>query len=171
MTDYFPTILGFTLGAEGGLSDDPRDPGGLTNLGLTLPDLTRWMGHTASPDDVRALTPDTAAPIYRSLYWLPVNGPRLPPALALMVFDHGVNRGIRTSGRLLQRVVGAEQDGMIGPQTLTAVTVAVYTGAASVLASLHDVQTADYIALGNPVFERGWLARCDARYQAALGLA
>jgi len=32
---------------------------------------------------------------------------------------------------------------------------------------LHAAQRADYLALGNPEFEAGWLARCDARYGAA----
>ena len=168
VTDYFPGALAFTLSAEGGLSDDPQDPGGLTNLGLTLADLTRWDGHTASPDDVRALTPDTAAPIYRAFYWLPVGGPRLSPGVGLSVFDHGVNRGVRTSARILQRILGVEADGWIGPQTLTALTVAAYSGIQPILEALHEHQGADYIALGNAHFERGWLARCDARYDAAM---
>jgi lysozyme family protein len=169
-TDPFPTILAFTLSQEGGLVDNPDDPGGLTNLGLTLSDMRRWLGHKATGDDVRGLTPDTAAPIYRAFYWAPISGPRLPPALALMVFDSGVNRGIGTSAKMLQRIVGATPDGIIGPLTLTAVTTKVYGGMAAVLSALHDAQTVDYQALNDPEFETGWLNRCAARYAAAVGI-
>jgi len=170
-TDPFPAAFAFTLSAEGGLSNNPADPGGLTNLGLTLADMRRWLGHTATTDDVRALTPETAAPIYRALCWTPVCGQRLPVGVGLSVFDHGVNRGVRTSARILQHVVGAAEDGIIGPLTLAAVTVFAYPDAGVLLAQLYAAQQADYIALANPVFERGWLNRCDARDAAARAAA
>ena len=77
MTDpFFAAAIAFTLGAEGGWFDDPI--AGPTNLGLTLADMRQWLGHTAMVSDVRNLTPATATPIYRALYWLPVAGHELP---------------------------------------------------------------------------------------------
>lgn len=168
MTDPFDAALAFTLSAEGGYVDNPLDSGGPTNLGLTLADLRRWDGHTATVDDVRALTPETAAPIYRAFYWFPVDGARLPPGVGLSVFDHGVNRGVRTSARILQRIVGAEPDGEIGPKTRTAVAA---MDVWAILDALYAAQRTDYLTLADPEFERGWLARCDARDAAARAVA
>ena len=164
-TDPFDAAVAFTFNEEGGLFDDPEV--GITNLGIILADLKRVEGSTATADDVRALTRATATPIYRTLYWVPVNGGRLPLGVGLSVFDHAVNRGIRTSARILQRIVGATPDGWIGPKTLTAITVFCYHGAPAILDLLWAAQTADYKALGNATFERGWLNRCDARLAAA----
>ena len=52
----FDTAVAFTLREEGGFTDDPRDPGGATNLGITLATLTHWRGRPATADDVRQLT-------------------------------------------------------------------------------------------------------------------
>lgn len=165
--DPFDAAVAFTLDAEGGLVDNPLDPGGLTNLGLTLADLRQAEGPRANDDDVRALTPDVARGLYRVLYWVPVNGVRLPPGVGLSVFDHAVDCGIRTSARILQRIVSVTADGWIGPQTLTATTVFCYHGGGALLDLLHTRQREDYLAIGDATFEKGWLNRCDARLAAA----
>ena len=74
---------------EGGLCDDPEDPGGLTNCGYSLrahPEMT--------PAEIRALTPTTVAPLYQLDYWVPIHGDELPDALAFAVFDFAVNSGV-----------------------------------------------------------------------------
>ena len=167
MTDPFLAAIAFTLQAEGGLVDDPRDAGGITNMGLTIADLTLWERHRGTADDVRDLTREEAVAIYRATYWQIVRGAALPAGIGLSVFDHGVNRGTGASAKILQRLVGTAVDGVIGPHTLTATTVAAYGDTAGLLAKLHDAQRDDYLALANPAFEKGWLARCDARYAAA----
>ena len=163
--DPFDAAVAFIFQQEGGLFDDPKV--GITNLGLTLDDLRRVEGAGVTADDVRALTPDTAAPIVRLLYWTPLNGSRLLPGVGLSVVDHGYNRGIRTSARILQRIVGVPADGWIGPQTLTAITVFCFHADVAILDLLHAKQREDYLGLANPTFERGWLNRCDARLAAA----
>lgn len=85
----FDQALAFVLEREGGLIDDPADPGGLTNLGISqraYPNL--------SPSDIRNLTPSTVGPIYKGDYWLKAGCDSLPPGMALIVFDSAVNCGV-----------------------------------------------------------------------------
>jgi lysozyme family protein len=49
-----------------------------------------------------------------------VKGDQLPPGVDYAVFDYGVNSGVVRAARVLQRIVGVEQDGKIGPITLAA---------------------------------------------------
>lgn len=172
MADAFLVCVGFTLrqDIEGGLVDDPRDHGGITNMGLTISDLSVWERHRATADDVRDLAREEAVAIYRALYWQPIRGDDLFPAVAMMVFDHGVNRGIGRSAKILQAMLGVDVDGVIGPQTLSAMVLQAYGGQAALVGALHDAQRGDYLALQNPVFETGWLARADKRYLAAMQL-
>src|SRR5260370_12356466 len=124
MADMFDACLAFTLRAEGGYVDDPADPGGATNMGITLATYREWSGDPAfGPTQVEDMTERTARAIYRSLYWNPLRADALAIGLDLSVFDIGVNAGIWRSPRLLQRALGftgEEVDGCIGPETLGA---------------------------------------------------
>ena len=155
------TCIAFTLAAEGGLVDDPRDPGGLTNFGIS---------QAAYPGvDIRALTPDKASAIYAHDYWTPVQGDALPAGVDLMVFDMGVNAGVATSAQILQRCVGVEADGAIGPMTLLAVKGA---HTASLVTSLSAAQLAYYQGLsGWTTFGQGWARRVSERTAHANALA
>jgi len=109
---------------EGGFVNHPRDPGGATNMGITLRTLRAWRDEDVTEDDVRNLSRDEAKDIYRSQYWNVMKCDDLPQGVDLMVFDFGVNAGPRASIRILQRAAGAEADGSIGPLTLRAVRTA-----------------------------------------------
>ena len=124
MADLFDTCLAFTLREEGGYVDDPADPGGATNMGITLATYREWSDDPAfGPIRVEDMTERTARAIYRSLYWNPLRADALPIGVDLSVFDMGVNAGIWRSAHLLQRALGftgEEVDGSIGPETLDA---------------------------------------------------
>src|ERR1700710_1325588 len=89
--DRFGTCLEIVLRFEGGFSDNPRDPGGATNLGITRETLARWRKIVPWQDltvaAVKALARPEAAEIYRALYWAPCAGDELPPGLDLALFD------------------------------------------------------------------------------------
>src|SRR5215813_4897295 len=124
MEDRFGICLAFTLREEGGYVDDPADPGGATNMGITLATYREWSNDAAlGPTQVQNMTRRTASAIYRSLYWNPLRADALPIGVDLSVFDMGVNAGIWSSARVLQRALGfagEEVDGCIGPETLEA---------------------------------------------------
>jgi lysozyme family protein len=104
------------LAEEGGLSDHPADPGGLTNYGIsqrTYPQL-----------DIAGLTLDDAKAIYRRDYWQPLHGGQLPSGLDVLVLDCAINQGPVTAIKLLQRALRIRDDGIIGPETLSAAEAA-----------------------------------------------
>ena len=170
MTDAFDTALPVILQEEGGYVNDPQDPGGITNLGVTKAVWDHWCGHTTTDADMRALTPAKVAPLYHAQYWNALQCDALPGALALCVFDFGVNAGIARGARYLQQLVGAVADGHIGPATLQAVQK--YVAAHSVADAVHSYQNerrAYYRSLpGFPHDGRGWLNRCDTIEAAAM---
>ncbi len=160
--------LAHVLKMEGGYSNDPYDPGGPTNLGITLGDLARFRGVPANEEliaAIKALTPSDVAPLYRAFYWDASRAPQLPPALALFHFDTAVNHGLGAAARMLQQALAVDVDGEIGPLTLAA---AAGCDADATLTAYADLRRARYRAL--PTFwrfGRGWLARVDATYAAA----
>src|SRR5437868_13590654 len=77
MADTFDTCLAFTLREEGGYVDDPADPGGATNMGITLATYQEWSDPNLAEIQVNDLTLRTARAIYRSLYWSPLRADAL----------------------------------------------------------------------------------------------
>ena len=103
---------------EGNFSNHPKDPGGMTNLGVTQRVWEEWVGHPVSEKEMRALTPAIVAPMYKKKYWDKVHGDDLPSGVDLAVFDFAVNSGPGRAAKMLQKVLGVTEDGAIGPQTL-----------------------------------------------------
>lgn len=114
---------------EGGYVDDPDDPGGATNHGVTIHTM-RELGLDLTGDggvdtrDLRALTPDQAAGIFIRHYYAEPRINLLPEPLQASVFDMQVNAGanaVRLLQRLLRRFgITIEDDGIIGPLTAKA---------------------------------------------------
>lgn len=159
----FERALPVILRHEGGFVNHPRDPGGMTNLGVTKATWEGWTGKPATEADMRALTVDAVAPLYRKNYWDKLRGDELPPALALCVFDFGVNAGPSRAARYLQRLVGAAEDGEIGGATLAAVRAWVArVGEAEAVRAYQEARRGYYRQLSTfATFGRGWLRRVD----------
>lgn len=117
----FEDAVQLILKHEGGYVNHPKDPGGMTNLGVTKRVYEGWVGHTVDEAVMRGLEPVDVAPIYKKNYWDKAKCPSLPSGLDLCVFDSAVNSGPRRAAKWLQRVAGATEDGIIGPKTLAAV--------------------------------------------------
>lgn len=118
----YPQSYDFTLGFEGGYVNDPDDPGGCTNKGITIGTLRAWRNDPdVTCDDVAALTDLEAGLIYAQNYWSPVWGNKLPIGLNTQVWDWGVNSGPTRSVKYLQLMIDSPQDGLMGPNTLSAV--------------------------------------------------
>lgn len=113
------------IGHEGGLSKDPTDPGNWTGgregLGQLLG--TKYGVSAASYPklDIPNLTLDQAKAIYLRDFWALTGCAAVPDALKYDLFDFAVNSGPGMAVRRLQRVVGAVEDGAIGPKTLLAI--------------------------------------------------
>jgi len=121
MKSNFAEALQTVLREEGGFSDHPLDPGGMTNLGVTRRVWEEWTGHPVTVRQMTELTPVKVAPMYRRKYWDKVRGDELPAGIDLVVFDAAVNSGPGRAAKWLQACVGVDVDGDIGPKTLAAV--------------------------------------------------
>ena len=174
--DLFEAALAHVLEMEGGWTNDPYDPGGPTNLGITLSVFAAWKGLTLTDANRQALMEelkrlDAAAvrPIYRERYWNPSRAGDLPAALAVMHFDAAVNHGVSGAARMLQQALGVSVDGKIGPQTLAA---AHGQPVAEVIDRYADIRRARYRSLSHFWrFGRGWLRRVDRTVLAARQIA
>ncbi len=123
-TDKFLTVIDAVLENEGGYSDNPRDPGGVTNWGITQRTWeelkSRGIVVPAAPVLVRNITKDDAIYVYNKAYWLEAFE-SLPTAVAYQVCDMGVNGGVVNGVQCLQRAIGGiKVDGVLGPKTLAA---------------------------------------------------
>lgn len=170
--DVFAVCLAEVLHHEGGFVDHPRDPGGMTNLGITRKTWEDWTGKPASEADMRGLTVAKVTPLYRANYWDKVAGDDLHPALALCVFDFAVNASPARAARYLQTMLGVTRDGIVGPATVEAARGFVATvGAGEAVRRFQQSRRNYYKQLGTfDTFGRGWLRRVDAVETAALKL-
>lgn len=111
------------LALEGGLVDNPKDPGGLTKYGISIRSYPQ-LGVAG----IKSLTKEEAVEIYRRDYWDAIRGDdiqELSSRLALIVFDTAVHSGPVQAAKLLQSSLGEMEkvphpDGIIGSQTLAA---------------------------------------------------
>lgn len=173
MSEAFERALSIVLLHEGGYVNHPDDPGGMTNLGVTARTWSEWVGHTATEPEMRRLTRAMVGPLYKARYWDALAGDSLPPALALCLFDFGVNAGPARAARMLQELVGAAQDGQIGPMTLAAIQQRARAGGLPALVRAYqDSRRVYYRSLRTfRTFGKGWLRRVDEVQAAALALA
>lgn len=127
--DTVRQIAAEIVAREGGYVNDPDDPGGATNFGVTIGTL-RALGRDLDGDghvteaDVRALTREDAIEIFIEHYYRRPRIDALPAPIQASVFDMQVNAGANAV-RLLQRLLNdmglaCTADGVIGPETLAA---------------------------------------------------
>ena len=90
----FLADLGFVLAREGGLVDNPHDPGGRTNQGVTQRVYDHWRRQQGQPTrDVQQIAQEELRAIYYTGYYDPITGVA-PDALRLLAFDTAVNMGL-----------------------------------------------------------------------------
>ena len=121
MKDNFDDCLKHLLVHEGGFVNHPKDPGGMTNLGVTAKVWAEWVGHDVNEKIMRELTPTDVAPLYKRKYWDACRADELVSGLDYCVFDCAVNSGPGRAIKFLQSCVGVTADGGFGPATMGAV--------------------------------------------------
>ena len=168
MIDNWNAALAKILESEGGYVNHPRDPGGVTNMGITKRVYEQWVQRVVSNQEMRELTVVHVAPIYEHEYWDRVRGDELPDGADLIMFDFAVNAGVKRAVRTAQWVVGAKVDGIIGPKTMGA--IAAYDPVKFIKA-YTDRKLAFYRRLRHyDTFGRGWERRSQKTQIAALEL-
>ncbi|WP_299416455.1 holin-associated N-acetylmuramidase [uncultured Sulfitobacter sp.] len=137
---------------EGGYVNDPDDPGGATNFGVTIHTMRRLgldLDHDGSitPADVRRLTRAQAIGIFLEHYFNRPLIAELPQPLQASVFDMYVNAG-GNAVKILQRLMvemGYEVsvDGALGPQSIAAVRAA-YNASPDHLVDAYGIARRNY---------------------------
>mgnify|MGYP001391309704 FL=1 len=171
MAENFKHCLEIILHHEGGYVNHPKDPGGMTNLGVTKRVYESWVGKEVNESDMRALTADDVAPIYEKNYWDKVKGNDLPGGLDLCVFDFGVNAGPGRAAKYLQTMIGTVADGGIGPNTLLALGnyVDEVGDVAQVIKDYQEKRQSYYEGLSTfATFGKGWTRRVEETTEEAL---
>ena len=162
----YSTCLEIILEHEGGFVNHPKDPGGVTNHGVTKRVYDEWIGKNSTVEEMRNLTHEDVAPIYKKNYWDRAKCDQLPSGVDLSVFDWGVNSGVSRSAKALQRIVGVKQDGGIGPMTLQAVSE---VEAEEIIEQMHYMRDNFYRSLDTfETFGKGWTRRNNETREKAL---
>lgn len=174
MLTNYAKALPLVLKHEGGFVNHPRDPGGATNKGVTIGTLKR-LGIDVDGDgdsdivDLRNLRQSDVERVYKLFYWDAVKADQLPSGVDYAVFDFGVNSGPARAAKHLQKVVGAAQDGDIGPKTLALVARA---DPQDVVTALQDSRLRFLRGLKTwGTFGKGWSRRVAEVRAVALAMA
>lgn len=174
MDRNFPKALELVLKSEGGFSNNKADPGGPTNLGITLANFRRFVKPNGTVEDLKKLTKGQASTCYRRQYWDAIAGAELPDGIDYAVFDFAVNSGPTRAAQYLQKVVGVAQDGKIGPATIKAAKAAL---PATVIHKLCDERLAFLKRIKSKgkllwdTFGKGWSRRVQEVRAEALSLS
>jgi lysozyme family protein len=171
------------LDREGGYVNDPDDPGGATNHGVTIHTMRR-LGldldgdGAVTAEDVRRLSRDQAREIFIRHYFEAPGIARLPEVLQPSVFDMYVNAGA-SAVRILQRLLAqmgqpVTVDGAIGPQTVAAAQAAAQKAPAHI-ADAYGIERRNFyyrLADDRPASRKyatrrdggkgGWILRAEA---------
>ena len=144
---------------EGGFVNHPKDPGGMTNLGVTRANWELYLDRDVTEEDMRALTPEMVKPFYKHNYWDRIRGDDLPSGLDYAAYDLAVNSGTGRAAKYLQRIAGVMEDGVIGPQSLKAIQKCDAKSAVDAICTirlnfLRDLDTFD-------TFGKGWTTRVN----------
>lgn len=162
MASFLPAI-GVVLRHEGGLSEDPRDPGGVTNFGISLAWAKDHLGADWDADRIIALRREQAIELYRIHFWTEQHLEEVADQwVSTKILDMTINCGLTGGGRLVQQAVhdcGAYLvlDGRIGPATCAAAN---RCDQLELLTHLFAQSVAHYRSSPlYPSYKRSWLRR------------
>lgn len=157
----------FLLRNEGGKVNDSADPGGATNHGVTFIAAQRLLGFTTL-DQLWNITPDQLLQVYGSPEYWRYDGVS-DQRVASKLFDIGVDCGLGTEVRCLQKILGVADDGVWGPATLAATNAQEPN---QLLQALCEAAREHYIAVAQAhpregKFLNGWEKRAEEIPDAA----
>lgn len=149
---HFDKCFDLLMHHEGGYANNPADPGGETNYGITKKVAVDF-GYIG---EMKNLDVETAKDIYKHLYWNQFYD-QLPFIVAFNLFDAGVNSGMQRSVKWLQEAVGTNPDGILGTKTIAA---AITEPADKIVRRFNSNRLEFMTGLKAwPSFGRGWARR------------
>jgi lysozyme family protein len=121
MQENWDDSFAAVLKHEGGFVNHPKDPGGMTNLGVTKAAWESYVGKTVDEAFMRSLTPEVVKPFYKAMYWDKIKGDQLPAGVDYAAYDLAVNSGVGRAAKFLQTIAGVTADGILGPKSMGAI--------------------------------------------------
>ena len=183
-SSHFDKAILITLKHEGGFVNDPVDPGGATNWGVSIRflkgagdgDGDGWLDGDIDHDgdidvdDIKNMTVEQARKIYRIHFWDKYDYDKIDDfTVAARLFDMTVNMGARQAGKIIQRALNEcghnlVVDGKVGKNTFAAINC---TNPEILMAEIRQAHRQFYLDLiaAKPQFEKyrkGWLRRAAA---------
>ena len=169
MKSSYELCLSGVLAHEGGYTNNPADPGGPTNFGITIADYRKYVKSGANAADVRAMKVEDAKVIYREKYWNAQRCDELPAGVDYAVFDYGVNSGTGRSGKVLRRALKlSDRSSAVSDDVIAAAKVA--DPKALVIAICDERRRFLQSLKIWPVFGAGWDRRISDVRSTALAL-
>ena len=153
------TILDAIVKREGPFGHHPADKGGATCYGVTIGTF-QFLYPGKTVEDLKALTPEHAGAIYRDVYFIKPGIALLPDFLHAQMLDFAVNSGPGLAIKALQECLGIKADGICGPKTIAAATIA--TPGLNNRLAIWRVMMLSRIVRRDPsqlVFLSGWSSR------------
>ena len=145
---------------EGGKSDLKSDRGGRTNLGVTQREFDKFREKQGLPKkDVFNITKQEAQQIYKLGYWDVIKGDELPLNVAHALFSYALTDGPQDSVRFIQKMLGVEVTGFMGPKTKQAIWNACKYGDKKLTERILKRQIVRYENDEQEQFREGWVNR------------
>lgn len=125
----FELTIPFIHEKEGGFVHDPDDAGGATNMGVTLKTYAAYCKRKGYPrptvERLKNLSEAKWQDIMRTMYWDVIGGDCIQSqSVALAIYDWAVHSGTSVAIKHVQRILGVQADGIVGPITLAAINSA-----------------------------------------------
>ena len=169
MRENFEKCLIMLLKHEGGFVNHPKDPGGMTNLGVTKKVYEKYIGREVNEQEMRDLSPEDVAPIYKKNYWDRCKCDDLGSGLDWCVFDWAVNSGTSRASKAVQKICGANPDGVIGKKTLALING---QDTKYMIEEFGVIRQSFYESLKTfETFGRGWTRRNKETTEKSLSMA
>jgi lysozyme family protein len=158
VTPDFPKAIMLERAYEGGFVNHPKDPGGPTQFGITIPALSDHRGCLCSAADIQALQWPEAMDIYHQVYWPSVRGDECPAGVDLTMLDMAINMGRGRAVEQLQRALRLNLiDRKFGDGTMKALIAA---DPVALIETIRLGRVAFYKSLPTfPTFGTGWINR------------
>ena len=154
---------------EGGFVNHPKDPGGMTNLGVTKAAWESYLNRDVTEAEMRGLTPDAVKPFYKAMYWDKIKGDQLPAGVDYAAYDLAVNSGVGRAAKMLQQIAGVVVDGALGPKSMETIKAC---DPAETVDALCDMRLAFLKRLTTfDTFGKGWSRRVAEVKDKASGMA
>lgn len=174
----FDAAIRLILMHEGGWVDNPNDPGGATNFGISLrfladhPHEGDFDGDgDVDAEDIKNMSIKDATKVYKQFWWDKYNYGSIPDqTIATKVFDFSVNMGASRAHKILQQALNAAfglkltVDGVLGPASYTILAAVADGDEQKLITAYCDQAWAFYqeLMVNNPklaVFKNGWKNR------------